>query len=288
VEDGKVLRLKARLVVCGFMQKNGVDVDEKYVPVSKYASLRFMVAHCCAENIDITHLDIKTAFLNASLEEIVWCDPPPRVSVPPGHKFRLNKALYGLKQAPRAWNIVLTKTLLTLGFTPSTADPCLYLLITPSGERIFMNTYVDDLFLAANPSQDKDDIIAGLAKSFAITNLGILTNPQGMEITRNPTTGSILMTQSKLSQALLEDMQMQDCNPRSLPLDPTIILTKTPLDQLHTVVPESVFPYIKVVGTLLHLVNSTRPDLAQAVGLLCRFNSAPGPPHIVAAKSVVR
>ncbi len=71
-----------------------------------------------------------------------------------------------------------------------------------------MNTYVDDLFLAANPSQDKDDIIAGLAKSFAITNLGIMTNPLGMEITRNPTTGNILMTQSKLAQALLEDMQM--------------------------------------------------------------------------------
>jgi hypothetical protein len=113
------------------MQKNRVDMDVTYAPVSKYASLRFMVAHYSAENIDITHLDIKTAFLNVSLEEIVWCDPPPGASVPTGHKLRLNKALYGLKQAPRAWNIVLTKTLLTLGFTPSTIDPCLYLLSTP-------------------------------------------------------------------------------------------------------------------------------------------------------------
>jgi hypothetical protein len=123
----------------GFMQKNGVDVDETYAPVSKYASLRVLITHCCAENIDITHLDIKTAFLNASLEEIVWCDPPPGVSIPPGHKLRLNKALYGLKQAPRACNIVLTNNLLTLGFTPSTADPCRYLLITPTRERT-MNT----------------------------------------------------------------------------------------------------------------------------------------------------
>jgi hypothetical protein len=45
---------------------------------------------------------------------------------------------------------------------------------------------------------------------------------------------------------------------------------------------------MKVVGTLLHLVNCTRPDLAHAVGLLCRFNHAPGPPHIAAAKSVLR
>jgi hypothetical protein len=85
---------------------------------------------------------------------------------------------------------------------------------TPSGERIHMSTYVDDLFLAANPSQAKDTIIAGLSKAFAITNLGIMTNPLVIEIARNPTTGSILMTQSKLAQSLLEDMQIHDCNPR--------------------------------------------------------------------------
>jgi hypothetical protein len=178
--SGEVTRNKARLVVCGFMQKNGVDVDETYAPVSKYASLRFLVSHCCAEKIEITHLDIRTTFLNAPLDEEVWCDPPPSVIVPPGHKWRLKRALYDLKQDPRAWNLVLTKTLLRLGFTPSTSDPCLHILITSSGERIFMNTYVDDLFQAANPSKAKDDIISGLSNFFAITNLGIMSNPLGI------------------------------------------------------------------------------------------------------------
>jgi hypothetical protein len=59
---------------------------------------------------------------------------------------------------------------------------------------MFMNTYVDDLFLAANPSQAKDDIITGLSNVFAITNLGILSNPLGIEVTRNPTTGSVLLS----------------------------------------------------------------------------------------------
>ncbi len=135
-EDGQPLRYKARVVVCGFLQRDGIDVDETYAPVSKYASLRFLVSHCCSEQIDITHLDIKTAFLNAPLEETVWCDPPPGSTIAPGHKLRLKKALYGLKQAPRAWNQVLTKTLISLGFTPSSADPCLYTMVTPSGERI--------------------------------------------------------------------------------------------------------------------------------------------------------
>jgi hypothetical protein len=81
---------------------------------------------------------------------------------------------------------------------------------------------------------------------------------------------------------------MHDCNPRNLPLDPNTKLTTPPPDKLNTVIPETVFPYIKVVGTLLHMVNCTRPDLAQAVGLLCRFNAAPGPTHVAAAKGVLR
>jgi hypothetical protein len=84
-DKGEILRYKARLVVCGFMQKNCVDVDETYAPVFKHASLRFMLAHCCAGRIDITHLGIKTAFLNAPLEEVMWCDPP-QVFAPPWPK----------------------------------------------------------------------------------------------------------------------------------------------------------------------------------------------------------
>jgi hypothetical protein len=57
-----------------------------------------------------------------------------------------------------------------------------------------MNTYVDDMFLAANPSQAKHDIINRLSNAFAITNLGIMSNPLGIEVTRNPTTGSVLLS----------------------------------------------------------------------------------------------
>jgi hypothetical protein len=83
---------------------------------------------------------------------------------------------------------------------------------------------------------------------------------------------------------------MQDANSRTLPLDPNIKLLKKSQKELHTVVPETVFPFMKVVGTLLHLVNCTKPDLAHAVGMLCKFNSAPGPSHmcIAAAKGVLR
>jgi hypothetical protein len=76
-----------------------------------------------------------------------------------------------------------------------------------------MNTYVDDLFLEANQSQVKDDVIAGLAKAFAITNLGLLTYSLGIEVTRNTDTGSILLTQHKLALALLGGHAHARCEP---------------------------------------------------------------------------
>jgi hypothetical protein len=53
-------------------------------------------------SIIISHLDVKTGFLNADLEEDVWIAEPPGVEGIPGYAYRLHKALYSLKQAPRA------------------------------------------------------------------------------------------------------------------------------------------------------------------------------------------
>ena len=50
-------------------------------------------------------MDVKSAFLNAFIEEEVYVEQPPGF-VDPTHLnfiFKLDKVLYGLKQAPRAW-----------------------------------------------------------------------------------------------------------------------------------------------------------------------------------------
>jgi hypothetical protein len=47
-------------------------------------------------------------------------------------------------------------------------------------------------------------------------------------------------------------------------------------------------PYRGLVGSLLFAVVCTRPDLAQAVSVLCRFQQDPGPEHWKAAKRALR
>ena len=50
-------------------------------------------------------MDIKSAFLNGYINELVYVEQPPgfKDEKKPNHVYKLRKALYGLKQAPRAW-----------------------------------------------------------------------------------------------------------------------------------------------------------------------------------------
>ena len=90
---------------------------------------------------EINHMDVKTAFLNPLLNEIVYMTQPKGFEFD-DHVYHLRKALYGLKQAPRAWYQDIDKFLKTLGFTSSASDPNLYI-----SQDIILILYVDDMLI---------------------------------------------------------------------------------------------------------------------------------------------
>ena len=70
-------------------------------------------------------MDVKSAFLNGPLKELVYVKQPPGFEDPklPNHVYKLDKALYGLKQAPRAWYEHLRELLLDRGFKVGQSIP---------------------------------------------------------------------------------------------------------------------------------------------------------------------
>nr|GEV50623.1 copia protein [Tanacetum cinerariifolium] len=117
-EYGEVLKNKARLVAKGYRQKDGIDFEESFSPVARLEAIRLFIVNAASQNMIIFQMDVKTAFLNGELNEVVYVSQPEGFVDPehPTHVYQLKKALYGLKQAPRAWYDKLSKFLISTGF----------------------------------------------------------------------------------------------------------------------------------------------------------------------------
>nr|GEW19086.1 retrovirus-related Pol polyprotein from transposon TNT 1-94 [Tanacetum cinerariifolium] len=70
-EFGGVLKNKARLVAQGFMQEEGINFEESFVPVARIEAIRIFIANAAHKNMTIFYMDVKTAFLNGELKEEV-------------------------------------------------------------------------------------------------------------------------------------------------------------------------------------------------------------------------
>lgn len=68
-QDGNIERYKARLVVRGFTQKEGLDYEETFSPVAKFTSIRTILALSTSLNYSLIQFDTKTAFLYGQLED---------------------------------------------------------------------------------------------------------------------------------------------------------------------------------------------------------------------------
>jgi histone deacetylase 1/2 len=93
------------LVARGFSQQEGIDYSETFCPVVKPTNVRLVLAIAVSNCWQIHQFDVHNAFLNGSLQKVVYIQQPMGFVDPalPTHMCRLHKSLYGLKQAPQAW-----------------------------------------------------------------------------------------------------------------------------------------------------------------------------------------
>ena len=66
--NGNINRYKARLVAQGYPQTQGIDYEEVFSPVTRYSSIRTLLALANAYNLEVHKMDVNTAFLKGIIE----------------------------------------------------------------------------------------------------------------------------------------------------------------------------------------------------------------------------
>ena len=96
-------------------------------------------------------MDVKTAFLNGSLDESIFMRQPDGF-IEKGKEHMLCKfkrSIYGLKQASRAWNTCFDNAVKSFGFEQCLDESCVYKKW--NGDKVvFLVLYVDDILLIGN------------------------------------------------------------------------------------------------------------------------------------------
>ena len=77
-----VVRNKARLVDQGFTQVEGLDFGETFAPITRLEAIRILLAYACSHNTKLFQMDMKSAFLNGKISELVFLSNLPVLKIP--------------------------------------------------------------------------------------------------------------------------------------------------------------------------------------------------------------
>ena len=94
----QVERYKARLVVKGYSQREGIDFKETFSPVSTKESLHIIIVIVAHFDLELHHMDVRTAFLNVDLvKDIYMSQPISFEEIDKDHMVcKLHKSIYDL------------------------------------------------------------------------------------------------------------------------------------------------------------------------------------------------
>lgn len=272
-------RYKARLVAQGYTQKFGVDFDEIFAPVTRSSTFRTLLAVASARNLFVKQFDVKSAFLNGSLQEEIYMKKPP--GSPETNKvLRLHKSLYGLKQAARAWNQTLTAAMTNEGFKQSKHDECLFIHKSKS-DTCYAIVHVDDMIFSSQSESLINSKIMSLNKYFELKCLGNVQNYLGIEVSRDEN-GIFAISQTNYIQKVSSEFGLEDSKGSKYPLAPGY----HSMEDSQTL--ESNNEYRKLIGQLLYISTNTRPDISAAVGILAQRVSKPRELDLIEAKRIIK
>lgn len=261
-------KLKARVVCKGYMEQ-GLDLQNNRSPTCSADTIRAMHSLGVSLGHVRTLIDVKSAFLLAELDEseVYVIKLPEGINIPANKVARLRRGLYGLASSPKRFNKLLSGVLNEYGFKVSPFDECLFTL----QDGTMVATHVDDLCLYSSKDRS-DNFVRYLKTKFEIT---IEKESTYLSIAiADQQDGSVVLSQKRAVDQLVADFDIGAKHVLKLGSAP--VVKRSVPAFISTVAGEDTLQaprYRELVGRLLYLATSTRPDISNAVRLAGSFSA---------------
>src|SRR6266566_757658 len=237
------IKFKARLVVRGFMQIEGVDYFETFAFTIISPSWRILLAIAAIYDWEVKQIDFVEAFLNTNLKEDIYMQIPEsfkafaakilkekpkiaRLFKKLGYNLfekqiiLFAKALYGLKQSFREWQLKFKTFLGELGFKPLVSDSAVF--YNPEN-GIFIVMFVDDCLFIGLKFSEINVVKRKIAKEYAIEDRGPAAYFLGVQIIRDRTKRALWLSQSHYIREVLKRFGLENSRPVLIPLQPGLL-----------------------------------------------------------------
>ncbi|KAL3506653.1 hypothetical protein ACH5RR_032035 [Cinchona calisaya] len=181
--DCSVQKYKFKLVARGYSQQQGIDFDETFSPIAHFEIVKTILAMAAQLKWKVYQFDIKSAFLNANLEEKVYVNQLDGFVVKGAEEkvYKLNKELYGFKQALRAWYNKVDSYFRKNGFERSKNEPTMYVKKCQH-DLLIVCLYVDGMIYMGSSYSFICEFRSCMMTKIEMTDLGLLPYFLGIEV----------------------------------------------------------------------------------------------------------
>ncbi|GKB92061.1 putative ribonuclease H-like domain-containing protein, partial [Tanacetum coccineum] len=225
-ERGIVIKNKARLVVQGYTQKEGIDYDEVFAPVARIEAIRIFLAYVSFKDFVVYQMDVKSAFIYGKIEEEVYVCQPPGFEDPdiPHRRGKIDKTLFIKKD---------------------------------KGDILLVQVYVDDIIFGSTKKLLCIEFEKMMHKKFQMSSMGELTFFLGLQVKQKE--DGIFISQDKYVTNIFKKFGCTNVKTSSTPME-----TQKPLLKDEDGEEVDVYLNRSMIGSLMYLTY-LRPDIMFAV-----------------------
>lgn len=261
-----------------------------YNPTLMHSSLRALLAISAARDLRIEFGDFELAYLHAINQEneCYYMRPPTGAEQydedGDAIVWFVIKSLYGAPPSGRNWYNTIKKAHIKFGYKPLDADPCIF--IKHDGDDIIIiGLYVDDTIICYSSEHLLSEYNEKIKSEFDYNSLGPDAGIFGLRIDQSP--GYIQLSHPDYITGLsryVDDVTVVAHTPACLELEKMV---NEASDAEPCTDRALVNEYNSIVGSLLYISMTARPDVCYATSMLSRVMSKPNDKVLHEAKRIV-